>query len=136
MGPQENIFYKDLGNIKKHIKIKVPDIRKYYWYTQVIWPKRKHMWIKGISRSILKPKIWMLITFIWELEKHHKNVLKPNINILRTTPSIDRWWDNLGKHISKKKSIISKYQKSYQKVTGCHWEYYFKIKYLDIYHAF
>ena len=78
------------------------------------------MWIKGISRSISKPKIRMLITFMWGLEKNHKNVLKPNINILRTTPSIDRWWNYLGKNISKRKSIISKYQKSYQKITGCH----------------
>ena len=62
----------------------------------------------------------MLITFMWGLTKHGENVLKPNIDILRTTPSIDRWWDNLRKHISKKKSIISKYQESYEKMTGCH----------------
>ena len=49
----------------------------------------------------------------------HKNVLKPKINILRTTPNIDRSWDHLGKLISKKKSIIRKYRKSYQKMTGC-----------------
>ena len=58
MGPQEKIFYVDLGNIKKkNIKIKDPDIKKHYCPTQVIWPKGQHMWITGISRSILKPRI-------------------------------------------------------------------------------
>ena len=79
MWPQENAFVWTEGILLNHIKIKDLDISNDYWYTRVIRPQGKSMLI-GLKQC----------------QNHFKNQTfkkKPSINILITTPSINKSYD-------------------------------------------
>ena len=93
--PQQNTFSVDWRNVRNTLsKQRLRYQQTLLVYTCYVNSTKPHfMWAERISKSILKPKIWMLITLYVGWRNNRKKKLKQAINISITTPSMKKSYD-------------------------------------------